>query len=295
MQVHDKPTCYVCRKVFSSLKHLKRHEQIHTQTKQRLSCDICGNTFARTDNLDIHRKTHKGDVQTTIMSTAPLKFNQYPSEPLSSAKKILLVDPAQCESSKLNNDVTLTSQRGLLPGPIEPSVVSALGQTPSDKDLVLFEPDAEDSSRSNSVVTSIPRRTLLSEDLTPSITPSEARLQNVGQSVLQHYVHTLNNNSTHNVVNVYPQPQVYEHSCQPGHESPDPSYRNTALETPIVEPTHTNEVVNQGSLESLNIAKRKIRSLEQVNQTKTKRLEKVESENTSLTCTNTSLKRENKL
>ena len=194
---------------------------------------------------------------------------------------MLLVDPAQCESSKLNNNVTSTPQRDLLPGPIEPSV-SALGKTPSDKDLVLFEPDPEVSSRSNSVVTSIPQRTLLSEPLAAPITPSEARMQNVGQSVLQHYVHTLNNNSTHNIVNVYPQPQVYEQPCQPGHESPDPSYRNTALETPIVEPTQINELPDQRLLESLNIAKRKFKSLEQVNQTKTKRLEKAESENTSL-------------
>ena len=226
MPAHDKPTCYVCRKNFSTLRSLKRHEHLHTQTKPRLFCDICGNTFARTDSLDIHRKTHKGDVQTTIMSTAPLKLNQYPSEPLSSVKEMLLADPAQWESSKLNNDVTLTSQKDLLPGPIEPSV-SSLGQTPSDKDLVLFEPDPEVSSRSNSVVTSIPQRTLLSGPIRPSILSSETSLQNVGQPLSQTYVHTLhNNNSTNNVFYNYPQPQVYEQSCQPGHESPDPSYRN---------------------------------------------------------------------
>ena len=239
------------------------------------------------------------------MSTAPLKLNQYPSQPLRgllpfpvessaapldenlSVKKMLLVNPTQCKSTKLNNDVTLTPQRGLLPGSIESSGTS-LGQPPCWKDRVLFEPTPEDSSRSNSGDNSIPHRTLLSD---------------VGQPVSQTYVHTLhNNNSTNNVFYGYRQSQVYEQSCQPGHDSSDPGYRNTVLETPIVAPTQTNELSDQRPLESLNIAKRKIKSLEQVNQTKTKRLEKAASEinslkrtNTSLTCTNTSLKREIKV
>ena len=231
------------------------------------------------------------------MPTAPLKLNQYPSQPLRgllpfpvepsvapvdenlSVKKMLLVNPTQCKSTKLNNDVTLTPQRDLLPGSIESSVTS-LGQPPSNKDRVLFEPVPGDSSRSNSGITSIPRRTLLSD---------------VGQPVSQTYVHTLHNdNSTNNVFYGYRQSQVYEQSCQPGHDSSDPGYRNTVLETPIVAPTQTNELSDQRPLESLNIAKRKIKSLEQVNQTKTSRLEKTESENKSLTRTNTSLKRENK-
>ena len=244
---HNKPTCSTCQQVFSSLNHLTRHENIHIKTKQRFSCDVCGNTFGRKDSLGIHKKTHKGDDQTTTLSTATLKLNQYPSQPLisikkmflvdsdqwessklnnavpsspqrgllpgpveslvspldepSSIKKMLLVDPVMWESSKLNNDVTSTSQRGLLPGPIESSV-SALGQTPSDKDLVLFEPDPEDSSRSNSVVTSIPQRTQLSGSIAPSIFSSESSLQNLGQPLSQTYVHTLNNNSTHNVFTV---------------------------------------------------------------------------------------------
>ena len=219
------------------------------------------------------------------MSTAPLKLNQYPSQPLRgllpfpvessaapldenlSVKKMLLVNPTQCKSTKLNNDVTLTPQRGLLPGSIESSGTS-LGQPPCWKDRVLFEPTPEDSSRSNSGDNSIPHRTLLSD---------------VGQPVSQTYVHTLhNNNSTNNVFYGYRQSQVYEQSCQPGHDSSDPGYRNTVLETPIVAPTQTNELSDQRPLESLNIAKRKFKSLEQVNQTKTKRLEKAESENTSL-------------
>ena len=242
--------------------------------------------------LDV-KKPSESIITTTAQGTPPLNLNHYPSEPLSSVKIMRLVDPDQWPSSKLNTDVTSTPQRGLLPGPIVSSG-SALGQTTSDKDLVLREPDPEDSSCSNSVVTSIPQRPLLSEPLGPPITPSEVRMQNLGQSVLQHYVHTLNNNSTNNVVNVYPQPQVYEQYCQPGHDSPDPGYRNPTLETPIVEATQTKELPDQRPLESLNIAKRKIKSLEQVNQTKTSRLEKTESENKTLTRTNTSLKRENK-
>ena len=230
------------------------------------------------------------------MSTAPLKLNQYPSQPLRgvlpfpvessaapldenlSVKKMLLVNPTQCKSTKLNNDVTLTPQRGLLPGSIESSGTS-LGQPPCWKDRVLFEPTPEDSSRSNSGDNSIPHRTLLSD---------------VGQPVSQTYVHTLhNNNSTNNVFYGYRQSQVYEQSCQPGHDSSDPGYRNTVLETPIVAPTQTNELSDQRPLESLNIAKRKIKSLEQVNQTKTERLEKAASENNSLKRKNNTLKQTN--
>ena len=110
MQVHDKPTCCVCRKIFSTLKTLKRHEHLHTQTKQRLSCDVCGKTFARTDNLDIHKRSHKGDVQTTTMSTPPVKFNQPPSQPLGYVKPMFPVAHDQWTSPKLRNPVTSTSQ-----------------------------------------------------------------------------------------------------------------------------------------------------------------------------------------
>ena len=290
-----KPTCSTCGKIFSRLPNLTRHEALHTQSKQPISCDVCGKTFLRYDNLVRHkRKTHPEPTPT--MPTAPLKLNQYPSQPLRgllpfpvepsvapvdenlSVKKMLLVNPTQCKSTKLNNDVTLTPQRDLLPGSIESSVTS-LGQPPSNKDRVLFEPVPDDSSRSNSGVTSIPQRTLLSD---------------VGQPVSQTYVHTLHNdNSTNNVFYGYRQSQVYEQSCQPGHDSSDPGYRNTVLETPIVEPTQTNELPDQRPLESLNIAKRKIKSLEQVNQTKTERLEKAASENNSLKRKNNALKQTN--
>ena len=57
-------------------------------------CDVCRITFGRKDSLVKHNRIHKEGVQTTTMSTTPVKFNQPPSQAPSYVKPMFPVGPA---------------------------------------------------------------------------------------------------------------------------------------------------------------------------------------------------------
>ena len=53
------PSCGECGKQFTTTRNLKKHEQMHTETKNH-KCEICGIRFLSKGNLGNHLKTHKG-------------------------------------------------------------------------------------------------------------------------------------------------------------------------------------------------------------------------------------------
>jgi uncharacterized Zn-finger protein len=53
--------CEFCSKRFQKLKHLKRHLEVHSESK-RFECSDCGKKFRRRDNLVSHSRIHTGET-----------------------------------------------------------------------------------------------------------------------------------------------------------------------------------------------------------------------------------------
>ncbi|XP_072264169.1 myoneurin isoform X2 [Pyxicephalus adspersus] len=56
----NKPTCSICRKVFSEGSSLRRHMRIHKGVKPYV-CHLCGKAFTQCNQLKTHVRTHTGE------------------------------------------------------------------------------------------------------------------------------------------------------------------------------------------------------------------------------------------
>ena len=52
-------TCNICGKSFGRLDNLRRHENSHDKSNTSHICSICGQSFGRRDNLSRHEKSHE--------------------------------------------------------------------------------------------------------------------------------------------------------------------------------------------------------------------------------------------
>ena len=55
-------TCNVCGKSFGRQDNLKRHEKSHEKSNTSHICSICGQSFGRRDTLERHEKSHEKPI-----------------------------------------------------------------------------------------------------------------------------------------------------------------------------------------------------------------------------------------
>src|SRR2546421_10391866 len=69
MLSQEKPrlVCGDCRKTFSRLEHLKRHQKNHTGEKT-FECPLCERKFSRSDNRKQHIRSHNSIYEQVCLS-----------------------------------------------------------------------------------------------------------------------------------------------------------------------------------------------------------------------------------
>ena len=100
--------CYTCHRLFSHYRSLRRHIEDQHRHPRRYTCEECGKTYGRADNLRAHERKHQGPKERSPGRRSPQARRSRQTSPQSSRSAYQLEERCKSTSKETSRERSMS-------------------------------------------------------------------------------------------------------------------------------------------------------------------------------------------